>query len=200
MQDASNELSNQMSQLDTNFESRIGTATMFPEGRAKLFDADADLLGFNKQCALCDQKFPRKSMDHTVLWKHVIAIKRKWSPDLVPKEIELLDNTISMFNTVRVCVFCSQYFDPDIEGGINPPMVESPKHIDTTRPQCVRGLKQMDELVRFYDARFPNMENAGRCLRDTTALRSRQGARKAIEVQRMVAQAEAEREKLMSED
>jgi hypothetical protein len=39
-------------------------------------------------------------------------------PKIVPEELKHLDNTLSMYNSVRVCLFCSQYFDPDYHDGI----------------------------------------------------------------------------------
>lgn len=53
------------------------------------------------------------------------VVRRSWDRRLVPKVIELLDHTVSMYNLVHVCVFCAQYFDPDFEGGIAYPDVES---------------------------------------------------------------------------
>lgn len=54
------------------------------------------------------------------------------------KEIRSLDNTISMYNLVDVCLFCSQYFDPDFPpDGIAYPVrassaeVRSAPHWDT---------------------------------------------------------------------
>ena len=43
------------------------------------------------------------------------------------KEIRLLDHTISMYSLVHVCLFCSQFFDPDFPDGIAYPIrVDSP--------------------------------------------------------------------------
>jgi hypothetical protein len=63
-------------------------------------------------------------MEIQVLWKHIIKLRRRWDPALVPKEIEMLENTVSMYNLVYCCIFCSQYFDPDFEGGIAEPIRE----------------------------------------------------------------------------
>ena len=38
------------------------------------------------------------------------------------KEVRSLDNSISMYNLVYVCVFCAQYFDPDFPDGIAYPV------------------------------------------------------------------------------
>jgi hypothetical protein len=48
--------------------------------------------------------------------------RSSWDEKLVSKETRSLDNTISMYNLVHVCVFCSQYFDPDFPDGIAYPV------------------------------------------------------------------------------
>lgn len=54
--------------------------------------------------------------------------RRSWDPELVPKEIQALDQSITMFNLVKVCAFCAQYFDPEFPGGIAAPERE-PKRV-----------------------------------------------------------------------
>ena len=44
-----------------------------------------------------------------------------WNPKLISKEIRLLDNTLSMYSLVSICVFCTQFFDPDSADGISYP-------------------------------------------------------------------------------
>lgn len=63
--------------------------------------------------------------------------RRSWDPELVPKEIQALDQSITMFNLVKVCAFCAQYFDPEFPGGIAAPERE-PKRVSIiyTRPLC----------------------------------------------------------------
>ena len=53
-----------------------------------------------------------------------------WDPNLVSKEVRLLDHTISMYSLVHVCTFCSQFFDPDFPDGIAYPVrVASPVRV-----------------------------------------------------------------------
>lgn len=52
------------------------------------------------------------------------CFRRGLDPKLVPVEVSQLDNTLSMYNLVEVCVFCSQFFDPDFPDGIALPSFE----------------------------------------------------------------------------
>lgn len=53
-----------------------------------------------------------------------------WDAKLVSKEVRMLDNTISMYNLVNVCVFCAQFFDPDFPDGIAYPVrVDRKAHV-----------------------------------------------------------------------
>ena len=81
-----------------------------------------DKVDFFKICALCELRLPRSSMEIKVFRKHVVKLRSSWDPKLVSKEIRSLDNTISMYNLVDVCLFCSQYFDPDFPDGIAYPV------------------------------------------------------------------------------
>lgn len=114
-----------------------------------------DLLkGFDKTCALCVRTFPKKALEMKVLFKHVIALRRSWDPALVPKVIEALDQSITMYNLVNVCSFCSQYFDPDFEGGIAfPQRNKKPAH-----PEGLIGkiVAEKHPLVEFLDDRHLN--------------------------------------------
>jgi len=116
-----------------------------------------DLLkGFDKTCALCVRTFPKKALEMKVLFKHVIALRRSWNPSLVPKVIEALDQSITMYNLVNVCAFCSQYFDPDFEGGIAfPQRKEKDIH-----PEGVIGkiVAEKHPLVEFLDDRHLDNE------------------------------------------
>lgn len=111
-----------------------------------------DLLkGFDKTCALCVRTFPKKALEMKVLWKHVIALRRSWDPALVPKVIEALDQSITMYNLVNVCAFCAQFFDPDFEGGIAYPQRESKAEAPTGVIGAIMAEPQ--PYVRFLDTR-----------------------------------------------
>jgi hypothetical protein len=56
----------------------------------------------------------------------VYLFRSSWDDKLVSKEIRSLDNTISMYNLMDVCLFCSQYFDPDFPDGIAYPTKLAP--------------------------------------------------------------------------
>jgi hypothetical protein len=88
----------------------------------------------------------------------------------VSKELDLLDNTISMFNVVRVCAFCAQYFDPDFPGGI-------------AAPQRQLEAVSKSGMVPFFDNRYPSLQLTGQFLKDPRVLESRARARRAIQQQ-----------------
>lgn len=59
-----------------------------------------------------------------------LLFRMSWDPNLVSKEVRLLDHTISMYSLVHVCTFCSQFFDPDFPDGIAYPVrVASPVRV-----------------------------------------------------------------------
>ena len=47
--------------------------------------------------------------------------RRNWDPQLVEKFNGDLSLGMSLFNLVPVCVFCSQFFDPDKDCGVSAP-------------------------------------------------------------------------------
>jgi len=75
-------------------------------------------LEFMKGCILCEQQFPKSAMETRVMWKHILDLRASWDPSLIPKEIVHLEQTMTMFNLVQVCLFCAQFFDPEYENGI----------------------------------------------------------------------------------
>jgi len=81
-------------------------------------------------------------MGNKVLWKHILDLRASWDAALLPANIHLLTQTMSMYNLHEVCRFCAQYFDPDVPGGIAfpvkvpPPMVLYDKK---KRPRGVHG-------------------------------------------------------------
>lgn len=78
-------------------------------------------------------------MNHRVFRKHILDLRASWDPKLLPNNIGHLDNTMSMYNLFDVCVFCSQFFDPDYEGGIFSPHKRSP----TKKTRNTLGLKDI---------------------------------------------------------
>ncbi len=52
----------------------------------------------------------------------ILSTRSAWNPDLISPEIRLLDNTLSMYSLVSVCVYCTQFFDPDYPEGIAYPL------------------------------------------------------------------------------
>lgn len=72
---------------------------------------------------------------------------------MVPKEVEALDQSITMFNLVNVCVFCAQYFDPDFEGGIAAPERQPSKAPHVGILNAIKT-PAVGELVNFIDSRF----------------------------------------------
>jgi hypothetical protein len=77
---------------------------------------------FKKICSLCNVQFPKDAISSHVLYKHIIDLRRRWDPSLVSDKVQLLEQNMSMYNLVPVCVFCAQYFDPDFPDGIAMPI------------------------------------------------------------------------------
>jgi hypothetical protein len=100
-----------------------------------------------------------------------LCYRRSWDRNLVSKDLDLLDNTISMFNVVRVCVFCAQYFDPDFPGGIAAPQ----RQLEIDPKSSV--------MAKFFDQRYPSTQVAGHFLKDSSAKQTRERARTAVKQQ-----------------
>lgn len=84
----------------------------------KHISKEMNAIDFHRVCALCEVRFPRSAVEMKVVRKHIVKLRTSWDPTLVSKEVRSLDNTISMYNLVYVCVFCAQFFDPDFPDGI----------------------------------------------------------------------------------
>lgn len=142
----------------------------------------ADHIGAPRACALCSFTFPRPATTQQVLWKHILRLRRSWDPEgklgLIPKDIEMLEQSTSMFNLVHVCGFCHQYFDPDYEGGITFP--------NRLKNQKKRSEKQVlpaadtPNTDGFFDERYPLRLSS--VFADRNLLASRARARFALEL------------------
>ena len=87
-----------------------------------------------------------------------------------------------MYNLVPVCAFCSQYFDPDFEGGIAYPLGEKRAQPGDKAP-LPGALGDEKKLKAFFDARFPiKAEVMQDIFVDERALKSRAGARRVREI------------------
>ena len=51
----------------------------------------------------------------------ILSFRASWDPKLIPKEIIHLEQTMTMFNLVHVCLFCAQFFNPNCADGISFP-------------------------------------------------------------------------------
>ena len=67
----------------------------------------------------------------------------------MPKVIEALDQSITMYNLVNVCAFCAQYFDPDFPDGIASPQRE---HVDVSgrKPNHKSDVKYFDVCILTF--------------------------------------------------
>lgn len=88
------------------------------ENSHKEVSKELNAIDFHRVCALCELRLPRSAVEIKVLRKHIVRLRTAWDPALVSKEVRSLDNTISMYNLVYVCLFCAQFFDPDFPDGI----------------------------------------------------------------------------------
>ena len=139
-----------------------------------------DPLNLCRVCSLCNLKLPRASVEIQVMWKHVIDLRKNWDPKLIPKSIEMMDQTISMFNLVRVCNFCSQFFDPDFQGGIAFPIRDSKSVKQMGTLASINSQKKTSTEIPFYDSRYPMSLQTGETSWQTRSLASRSRARLAV--------------------
>ena len=139
-----------------------------------------DPLNLCRVCCLCHLKLPRASVEIQVMWKHVIDLRKTWDPKLIPKSIEMMDQTISMFNLVRVCHFCKQFFDPDFDGGIAFPIRDSKSVKQMGTLISINSQKKTSTEIPFYDSRYPMSLQTGEASWQTRSLASRSRARLAV--------------------
>ena len=100
---------------------------------------------FKRICALCNVQFPKDAVSSSVIYKHIVTLRRHWDPKLVSEQVILLEQNMSMYNLVPVCVFCSQFFDPDFPGGIALPSSESAVPKQTLYDSIVHPAKDKPE-------------------------------------------------------
>ncbi len=127
-----------------------------------------------------------------------------WDPKLVSKEVRMLDNTISMYNLVNVCLFCAQFFDPDFPDGIAYPVKVSPEvssiHIASHKLylmivlqktasknksifDAIQSQSESKPLVPFYDTRYlANPIEVGDVLSRPATTESRHRAKRVTEI------------------
>ena len=139
-----------------------------------------DPLNLCRVCSLCNLKLPRASVEIQVMWKHVIDLRKSWDARLIPKSIEMMDQTISMFNLVRVCCFCSQYFDPDFDGGIAFPIRDAKPHKEGGALVSINSQKGASTKIPFYDSRYPMNLQTGEGSWQSRSIASRSRARLAV--------------------
>ena len=149
------------------------------EERGSFVDND-DPLNLCRVCSLCNLKLPRSSVEIQVMWKHVIDLRKSWDPTLIPRSIEMMDQTISMFNLVRVCYFCSQFFDPDFDGGIAFPIRDSKTSKETGALVSINSQKTTSVKVPFYDYRYPMSLQTGDVSWQHRSIASRSRVRLAV--------------------
>lgn len=142
-------------------------------------DSD-DPLNLCRVCSLCNLKLPRASVEIQVMWKHVIDLRKSWNPKLIPKSIEMMDQTMSMFNLVRVCYFCSQFFDPDFDGGIAFPIRNFKTSKEMGALASITSQKNTSTEIPFYDNRYPMTLQSGPASWQMEASKSRTRARLAV--------------------
>jgi hypothetical protein len=153
-------------------------------GRGK--DSKAPDVDFYRVCALCELRLPRASMEIKVFRKHVVKLRSSWDPKLVSKEIRSLDNTISMYNLVNVCLFCSQYFDPDFPDGIAYPVkatMEETTSVNKALSAITSQQASSSQYVPFYDTRYMNCDvDVGAMFTRPRTVESRHRAKRATEI------------------
>ncbi len=113
----------------------------------------ADEFGAPRICALCNKRFSHTATNNKVLFKHIVTIRRHWDPNLLSKDVQMLEQGTSMFNLVNVCVFCNQYFFPDFPNGIFFPLTNyhSKKKEKLLIPDPDKGPVSSDA---YFDTRY----------------------------------------------
>ena len=72
----------QESGATSSFLSQYGISSSDGAGKRKKKGAF-----FKRICALCNLQFPKDAITSTVLYKHTIALRRHWDPNLVSKQV-----------------------------------------------------------------------------------------------------------------
>lgn len=148
-------------------------------------DAKANTVDFFRVCALCELKFPRDGMEIKVLRKHVVALRTTWDPLLVSKEVRLLNNTISMYSLVHVCLFCSQFFDPDFPDGIAYPTRASPLVPVQGTLGAIESQGVVARLIPHHDTRYLKpSEEVGEVFARPRTVEARARAQRALAINR----------------
>ena len=75
---------------------------------------ESKLRSFKRFCGLCCFHFPPAACSNEVLFKNIVALRKRWDPHLVSEEIIKLEQNACYLNVVNVCSFCFQFFDPSV--------------------------------------------------------------------------------------
>lgn len=132
----------------------------------------------------------------------LLCFRSTWDPTLVSKDVRSLDNTISMYNLVYVCVFCAQYFDPDCPGGIAFPVRIEANVCGKKKEQLgndgedaitssvlgsINERKISTPMNPFYDTRYiSNNIDVGEVFKRPATMEARKRAQRALEVSRLL--------------
>ena len=146
-------------------------------------------MGLPYVCALCTRRFPYNSTNCKVMFKHIITIRKTWDPKLVPKEIESLEQGTSMFNLSNICSFCAQFFNPDVEGGIEYPERVFPEK----KTVHYKSDPKAERLIsKFFDKNYDIQASPAEFLHRPSTSNYREDAKNAIEVaERLIAESVA---------
>ena len=79
---------------------------------------EGKLRTFKRYCGLCCFHFPPIACSNEVLFKNIVALRKRWDPSLVPEEILKLEQSACYLNAVYVCSFCFQFFDPTVRNKV----------------------------------------------------------------------------------
>ena len=114
-----------------------------------------------KSCGLCQSKFPSNSFAASYSHAVVVRLLRRFG---VSDEQLARRGADSNRRTQRdpVCVFCSQFFDPDAPDGLAPPLDASARTAVTFEP--------------FFDSRFPGTRDSAADLARKRGARARANA------------------------
>lgn len=134
-----------------------------------------------KTCGVCRALFPPKSLPAATASRRAIGVFLA-SAGATPRErVKVSGGSVRGLQRLQLCVFCAQFFDPDIPGGVIPPDGDKKKDrdniklyqkeeediVDRRRPATTTSSRShisnqnTKRLIPFFDDRFPDKWSGG---------------------------------------
>lgn len=125
------------------------------EAMLRVPEPDVEPARAYKPCGLCQAPFPMESMSSTVSLKVLCRFLAKAGAP--SGRFDRKASIVCALHRLPLCVFCSQFFDPDFPEGILPPdgCVSRDRSNENNEPAAHR--RESGNLVPFFDDRFPEL-------------------------------------------